>query len=158
MPLARTLMKTLAKTLLLLLLVSTFCAAEDVVGPSAIAPANAFIAPSGISLPDSPSVKPQRTADKKFWTVTAVTAATVAADGWTTPHSGVFEGWNPWLYGHEIRPARTALAEVAIMATFTTTSYILKRKHVKFWWLPMATGAAGSTAGAIHNCHVGGGQ
>lgn len=151
-------MKTFVKILLVLFTVSTLCAAENAAGPSAIAPANAFIAPSDAPLPDAPSAKPHHPADKKFWTVTAVTAAAVAADGWTTTHSGVFEGWNPWLYGREIRPARTALAEVAIMATFTTTSYLLKRKHVKFWWLPMAAGATGSAAGAIHNCHVGCGQ
>lgn len=147
--------RSLMKTLFLLLLASTICVAEEGSGPPANA-AEAYVAAPVVSWPQSPGdAKSHRTADKKFWTLTAVTAAAAATDGWTTTHSGTFEQWNPWLYGHEVRPARTALAEVAIVATFTTTSYILKRKHVRYWWVPMVVGAVGSSMGAIHNCRLG---
>ena len=84
----------------------------------------------------------QPTVDKKFLLLAAYNGGATLADAITTfkvrgPGSRCTEGWNPALYGQHPTAGRTLSIMGAEAASVTLVSYLLKRKRVHAWKLPL---------------------
>lgn len=101
---------------------------------------------------DSPKVT-----DKKFWAITAFSAAATAADGYTTVNSGecTMEIGNPFLYGVHPTAKRVTLVMGGIYVASVGVSYFLKRHHAKVLWMaPELAPVVGHVQGAVHNART----
>ena len=99
-----------------------------------------------------------KTADKKFWTVTAFSAASTAADAYTTANFGprcTYEE-NSGLYGEFPTAKRVTVVMGGLFVASVGASYVLKRHHVHIWKVPLwpapeAYLAYSHAAAAAHN-------
>ena len=100
-----------------------------------------------------------KTVDKKFWTVTAFSAASTAADADTTANFGprcTYEETNPGLYGEFPTAKRVTIVMGGLFVASVGASYVLKRYYVHIWKVPLWPTpemylAYGHAVGAAHN-------
>lgn len=110
-------------------------------------------------LPVAPS-ESTRTADSRFWTFIALTGAANTADLYsTTAYVGGtsfcnVEGWSPWLYGRTAPKARVVSVIASETVGVSLFSYLLKRRHSRLWYAPLAANGSAHAWGAIHNFEV----
>lgn len=116
----------------------------------------------GQALPDAPS---HATADRNFWTLTAINAGATLADAITTAHfvghglpghACQVESVSPELYGRKPSDARVFAVMGAEAVAASGLSYFLKKKHahvwkLQLWTVPLAFQAEVHTLGAVHN-------
>lgn len=108
-----------------------------------------------------------QTADKAFWTITAIHASATSLDAYTTVtrigHTQTCpeEVWSAPLYGKHPEAARTSMVMGGLFSASVLLSYSLKKHHAHLkrlpvWAAPQAYLTYGHTLGAIHNfrfCH-----
>lgn len=120
----------------------------------AVEPAALFPVLGAGTLRIAPSVAAQRTADRRFWTLVAVTAGSAVLDGETTMHglqqTGLRE-MNPLLGSHPDR-ARFYATVGAGDTALAYLAYHLKRTgHEKLWRIPLVGAAGVHLGGGVNN-------
>ena len=99
-------------------------------------------------------VREHRVADRKFWTLVAITGSCAVLDGESTIHGLQAPGrreMNPVLGSHPDRARFYATVGVTD-AAFSYLAYRLKRSgHDKLWKMPLFGASAAHISGAINN-------
>ena len=161
-------MKTILHTALafgiLVTLVST-----AVAGNLPDAPSSVMLGSNNMIVTGVPHIKPaplgsekRKVVDKKFLTLAAFSTASTFADSFTTlwatdnwkhGKTGVcnIERQTPWLYGRHPSAGR-AFGVAAIKSAGTiVSSYYMKKRHRKFWSVPLVINTGFSMQGMIQN-------
>jgi hypothetical protein len=155
----------IVRTTLALALLTPFSVAGDLPdAPSnTLAPSESsstFATPVFVSHPAKPVET--RIVDKKFIVLTIISAGSTFADSYTTlfarqnwlagkQHACNVETQSPYLYGRHPTVARAYLVASGKSVGWTATAYCLRKRHIKWWSLPLAANAALSLQGVTQN-------
>ncbi|MBS1850408.1 MAG: hypothetical protein JST79_05820 [Acidobacteria bacterium] len=113
----------------------------------------------------TPAITEKKVADKKFLSLTALSTAATFADSYTT--TWAIQNWqntpagesrpcnaetqSPWLYGTHPTYARVYTVAAGKSVGSALLSYYLKKRHSRFWQLPLTVNTAFSLQGMAHN-------
>src|SRR4029077_16576922 len=153
---------TLLSVLAVLVLIGTSTAKELPDAPSEVMMPGSFMVQSAAQIPTVPKVAETKPIDGKFISLAIVSMGSTFADSYTTLFARQnwlakkqnvcnMESESPYLYGRHPTVPRAYLVASGKSVGSVAAAYYLRKRHLKWWSLPLMVNAALSLQGVTQN-------